>query len=566
MLVNRKDNSHFSSFKPESRYISAVDELKIFLQRDHILDKLLAALQLFAALGKNTSAAQNISAIVAESSYLNLINSDAQFEFSKNGENVKDLVLLLSASEVKECKKLVHETLLKEVFPNSNEQHGTLSFQESLNRWYALIDKICHEDYDRTNFSNEKSINANLSIAKRNFNFVVGMTTSYLKYLNIIENKYKNLSENLKNTLTAFISELSPWQKLQGIAPIFIPLLISYLSIKEIKALRLVNFWLYYEMTQHIKNIKIYMRDEIEGKIKAFAPIGGVNTITLAKAENKMASYIGEDMKKIASLLREVDSIDRLKSINFNNCNLNGIDFLGNLNSFTKLENIEIKQVNLLPVCNEKQIPENALFSINSGFNNLTSLEIKNSYISRFLMISLENLPKLRKLILINNNFWRDKSNLNAIYDDEDFSFLKNLKQLQHLELHSTEIGISNNTLSYLQELDLLEYLSLYFCSGINDDGLRQLFENKLRKIKELMLDYCPNVTDEGIKHLSQDGLSEIKNLYLVLFDNLTGESLKYIEKIKSLKSLYLQDCPGITAESVQNLINKSKNIQISLA
>ncbi len=559
LSTNQSINSHCLSYASDVAYTSSLSKINDFLQREHAIDKLLAAFHIFSALDLNKYNTQYLSELEIECRHLNLIRKNTELELS---ENIKNLVINLNYHEIKSCKKLIYQSLQKEV------SQKDISFQTLLNKWLALIDKACCENYARNNLTNRELIGNNLSLIKISLKSTTEIIGSYLQYLNLIENKYKNLATKLKKAITFFISTFSgvpAWQKLKGISPIFIPQLIQYLSIKEMMALRASNFWLYYEITKHIKSVKIYTPNEIEGKIKAFAPIGGINKIILTKERNSLTSYHSEDMQKIFSMLKDAESISNLKSIHFNDCNLNGIDFVSHLNNFPHLKSIKMKRVNLLPILPQKQISKNAFFSDKNNLANLTSIKIQNSYISKFLIISLSHLPNLRKLALVSNYFWQNKDKNQNIHSDEIFSFLKNLKQLKHLEIYNKEIKLSDNTLSYIQELKFLENLILFFCKGMTNEGLRRLFENSIKKIKELVLHDCPNINDEGIKYLSQSELNDLENIELASFNNLTDESLKYFSEIKNLKHLYLQDCPEITMESVKKINKSSDHLSISL-
>lgn len=546
-------------------HTSSINKINNFIQRENTIDKLASTFYILAALYNNENITQELNDIIRECKHLNLIKKSTKFEPSESKESLKDLILRLSDNEIKDCKKLIYQSLQKNVTTESEEN---ISIQELLSKWLLLIDDICSENYAKNNLANREILNNSLSIIKISFKSATEAINSYLQYFNIIENKYINLANKLKKITTTLISSISgvpSWQKLKGISPIFIPQLIQYLSIKEMKALRATNFWLYYEITRHIKSVNIYKRDEIDGKIKAFSFIGGINKITFAKKKDSWIPYYSEDMKRISSILNDADFIDSLKSMHFNDCNLNGIDFISNLNDFSGLENIEIDSVNLLPVLSQKEIPNNAFFFNQSNLKNLTSIEIKHSYISNFLIASLSHLPNLRKLIIRSNYFWREKNSPRKTNSDEVFSFLKDLQQLKHLEINSKEINLSNNILSYLHELKFLESLVLFYCKDITDEGFKKLFENNIKKIKELILADCPNVTDRGIQYLSKSGLDDLENIEFGLFDELTDQSLEYFREIKSLKYLYLQDCPQITHENVKKLNENSDHLKVSL-
>ncbi len=546
-------------------HTSSINKINNFIQREHAIDKLASIFYILAELYNNENIKQELNGIIREGKYLNLIKKSTKFELSEGKNNLRDLILNLSDNEIIDCKKLIYQSLQKNVLAESEEN---ISPQELLSKYLLLIDEVCSEIYAKNNLANREILNNSLSIIKISFRSATEAINSCLQYFNIIENKYINLANNLKKITTILISSISggpAWQKLKGISSIFIPQLIQYLSIKEMRALRATNFWLYYEITRHIKSVNIYNRDEIDGKIKAFSFIGGINKITFAKKKDSWTPYYSEDMKRISSILNNAEFIDKLKSIHFNECNLNGIDFIKSLNEFSGLENIEIDGVNLLPALPQKEIPKNAFFFTQSNSKNLTSIEIKHSYISDFLIASLSNLPNLRKLILRSTYFWREKNRPRKVHSDEIFSFLKDLQQLKHLEINSKEISLSNNFLSYLQELKFLESLALSYCKNITDEGFKKLFENNIKKIKELVLADCPNITDIGIQYLSKNGLDDLENIELGLFDELTDQSLEYFKEIKNLKYLYLQDCPQITHESVKKLNENSDYLKVSL-
>jgi hypothetical protein len=132
----------------------------------------------------------------------------------------------------------------------------------------------------------------------------------------------------------------------------------------------------------------------------------------------------------------------------------------------------------------------------------------------------------------------------------QDLCELKGLRALCVTNSELTEAQI--RTICALPLIDLL----LIDCP-VTDAQLKQLV--RLRGLKMLAL-VGSRVTDAGLKDLA-----ELGNLEGLILNRtaVTEVGLRHLERVKSLRTLFLFDCPGVTYESIARLKKALPNCRI---
>ena len=105
---------------------------------------------------------------------------------------------------------------------------------------------------------------------------------------------------------------------------------------------------------------------------------------------------------------------------------------------------------------------------------------------------------------------------------------------------------ITDDGLSNLQDLELIEELSLGWCRQITDEGISILVNqpNRAQALRVLRLARCP-ITDDGLEHIGK--LQRLEELDLNGCINISSTVLgDTLAKLVQLTSLDVSYCPGI--------------------
>lgn len=152
---------------------------------------------------------------------------------------------------------------------------------------------------------------------------------------------------------------------------------------------------------------------------------------------------------------------------------------------------------------------------------------------------------------------------------DTELAYLYDFDQLRSLEIHfndglnivedvegqvTSAIGprISNAGLSNLQELDLLEELTLASCDQLTDTDLANIAV--LDRLTTLSLRYLPRITDAGLGHLRK--LNRLKRLRLEDLPRVTNSGLAGVGSLSSLRILWVETLNSVplTDKAVEDI------------
>lgn len=131
-----------------------------------------------------------------------------------------------------------------------------------------------------------------------------------------------------------------------------------------------------------------------------------------------------------------------------------------------------------------------------------------------------------------------------------DFSMLQGLHRLDGLYVSEFK-NLTN--LDVLQSLPALKYVSLYYCDQLlNVDGFQHL-----TALEAVVLQHCPRLANlDGLK-----ALPKLKRLTVHSFPEL--KNVDVLKNLPALEILFITDCPGVTAESIEALKAAHPNAQI---
>jgi F-box/leucine-rich repeat protein 14 len=122
---------------------------------------------------------------------------------------------------------------------------------------------------------------------------------------------------------------------------------------------------------------------------------------------------------------------------------------------------------------------------------------------------------------------------------------------------------ITDEGLTNLHDLTLIEELSLGWCRQITDEGLALLAEQPDRQqaLRVLRLARCP-ITDAGLEHIGL--LLSLEELDLNGCINISSAALgDTLAKLVHLTSLDVSYCPSILRSSWQGKINNLKSLEL---
>jgi Leucine-rich repeat (LRR) protein len=138
---------------------------------------------------------------------------------------------------------------------------------------------------------------------------------------------------------------------------------------------------------------------------------------------------------------------------------------------------------------------------------------------------------------------------------------LRNLLNLRQLDLSQCDL-ITDDGIGYLATVNYLEELSLGWCRSISDNGIEVLCKQVGReKLQTLCLARC-QITDSGIRHLSN--LKSLKSLDLNGCVGISSSGLgSTLGTIPQLETIDVSYCPGILRSSWQGKINALKSLDL---
>jgi hypothetical protein len=101
-----------------------------------------------------------------------------------------------------------------------------------------------------------------------------------------------------------------------------------------------------------------------------------------------------------------------------------------------------------------------------------------------------------------------------------------------------------------------LRWESLFINKEISDSDLSHL--EHIPELKHLHIN-CDSVTDMGIANIQcLEGLE----ILLIYSNQITDDCLRYIEPLKALHTIDLQNSPKVSKEGFNNLVNKLPNLR----
>lgn len=138
---------------------------------------------------------------------------------------------------------------------------------------------------------------------------------------------------------------------------------------------------------------------------------------------------------------------------------------------------------------------------------------------------------------------------------------LRNLLNLRQLDLSQCDL-ITDDGIEYLATVNFLEELSLGWCRSISDNGIEILCKQVGReRLQTLCLARC-QITDSGIQHLSN--LKSLKSLDLNGCTGISSSGLgSTLGTIPQLETIDVSYCPGILRRSWQGKINALKSLDL---
>jgi hypothetical protein len=125
------------------------------------------------------------------------------------------------------------------------------------------------------------------------------------------------------------------------------------------------------------------------------------------------------------------------------------------------------------------------------------------------------------------------------------------------------EASITDAVLEAIADIPTLKELKLHRCRLVTEVGLGHLVSKGV-KLTELILNSCPLITDVGVMSLAYQPDSQLETLELRSL-NLTDESIKALTGLKKLKDLTVSDCPNISGEGLEYLLQHVSLRRLSL-
>ncbi len=248
-----------------------------------------------------------------------------------------------------------------------------------------------------------------------------------------------------------------------------------------------------------------------------------------------------------------ITKLSQLTSLSLENGSLitdQGIKYLNKLNNLEKLE--------FRKLVNVKGESLDSFISL----SKLRVLTFSDMGISDHSLSHLKNWNG-RELFLFDCNSITDKG-IESLYLLKELEFFhfssKNIKnkKLSHLlnfpKLKALDVSytdLSTEELLLIEEkLPLLESLSVRCCELETQEGLETLLI-KLPHLKTLDISYCSTFRDSSFRNFSKLSLEK---LGMTGLKEITEKALEEVLKIKTLQILFLDHCPKISKEFIENL------------
>jgi len=190
-------------------------------------------------------------------------------------------------------------------------------------------------------------------------------------------------------------------------------------------------------------------------------------------------------------------------------------------------------------------------------------------------VIAIASFPRLRDLDLSGCEEVTDRSvaELRRVFSLKklDLSFcnqitdssliaLATLPALQFLNLNWC-YGVTDSGLGALGQCKSLEFLSLWSCEQVTDLGVEALAG--LPNLQALDLPEFAAITNRGLSALSSEATS-LESLRLDHLKEISDEGILLLSRLERLRSLTVQSCPKVTADTVAMLQKALPECQIS--
>jgi hypothetical protein len=136
---------------------------------------------------------------------------------------------------------------------------------------------------------------------------------------------------------------------------------------------------------------------------------------------------------------------------------------------------------------------------------------------------------------------------------DEAIVTISHLKTLKYLYLDGCRC-LTDQSLAGIANLTNIQRLDLSRCDQITDDGLTYLAN--LYHLEELLLGWCRLITDQGVNTVtSHNGRNQKLHTLGLARTKITDESLLSLIRLKSLNSLDLNGCTGLSSAELGRLV-----------
>jgi len=255
----------------------------------------------------------------------------------------------------------------------------------------------------------------------------------------------------------------------------------------------------------------------------------------------------------------KISGLSHLLNLKILNLSHNNIEKMENLEVLKNLEELfltgnKVRKMENLKLTSLKKLylDRNLISEIGDleGLSNLETLNLNQNNISE--LKGLETLKKLKNLYLSYNkvtsiNGIQNLGNLISLYLNNN-----NIIRIQGLEglLNLKVLSLSNNNIKNIENLNQLENLLKLELSQNQIEKFQGL--DKLSKLQELYID----------KNQLQkiEGLNGLKSLIILFLEGnkITDFKLKYIEHLKNLNFIFLNDNP-LTPESRENYLKRTR-------
>jgi hypothetical protein len=207
--------------------------------------------------------------------------------------------------------------------------------------------------------------------------------------------------------------------------------------------------------------------------------------------------------------LLHLSSLTNLRYLNLNCCREITDEGLVYLARLSKLKKIKLR------CC---KINGTGLVHLNES---LKHLELSSSEIDNNILETISRFKKLKYLVLTHCD--------NITY--QSFIHLKNLLQLESLNLYHSAIENIDDGLIYLQDLTKLKELNLSRCFRTTDKAL--VYLKQIKSLKILDISYCEGISDQSLIHLQ-----ELTNLKLldIYYTSITFNGYNQLEWIQEVR------------------------------